>query len=87
MSTHIGEMLLMSTHNVCFLWRNKKKYEYFLVEKKHLIWSYELGWLGWVVWVFAIAICPMAPDKAAKSTDICLISARKHMLWYSLEVL
>ena len=28
-----GEALLMSTHSVCFLWRNKKKYEYYLVEK------------------------------------------------------
>ena len=32
MSTHnILEALLMSTHNICFLWRIREIYQYFLV--------------------------------------------------------
>ena len=30
--TNLTEAFLMSTNKICFLWRNKKKYHYFVVE-------------------------------------------------------
>ena len=37
---HLGEVLLMTTHNICFHGEIRKKYQYFFTEKKRLIWSY-----------------------------------------------
>ena len=70
-----------------FLRRNKTKYSYSLVEKKTLTWTFmdilhykEPQIRGYPEHMF------IGLDKSGYQVHIFLISPRKHMLWYSLEM-
>ena len=50
-------LLLMSTHNICFSWRNKKNVNTFCL-KKSLIWNYNV-----MAHIFPSGGSSMAPDS------------------------